>query len=159
TVLNPQPYQHVAAKSLGYPETFAGCDRHIDLGRNGTSGKLRQDLIDQGEALLDLTDAHPHARIHIAGLECRDFKIEPAIRWIAKYLARVESAAAPPSDIAPSPELSRQRCGQCSSPGSTVLQRCGVVIKFDQFGEDPPNVVQQRRDLVCTAGVGVTRDS
>src|SRR5262249_61450235 len=88
------PYQHVTAKRFRHSETFAHLAIGIDRDPHRACGQTSQDLIYQGEALLDLPDAHPDAGVHVTGVEYGNFEIEPIVGWIAGHLARIEGAAA-----------------------------------------------------------------
>src|SRR5262245_59102732 len=52
------PYQHITAKRFRHSETFAHLAIGIDRDPHRACGQTSQDLIYQGEALLDLPDAH-----------------------------------------------------------------------------------------------------
>jgi hypothetical protein len=131
---DPHPCQHIAAESLDKPKTFddlAACT--IDGDADRTVRQASQDLVDQREALLDLADADPHARVDIAGLEHRDLEVEPIIGRVGKRLARIEGAAAGASDIAAGAELPRQLAAQNAGSVGAVLQRGGIVVKVDEL--------------------------
>ena len=76
----PDPDEHVAAKALDQRDPFARIARSprvmgmpID-----PDGSWLQDLIDQRQALLDLADADPDSRVHVAVFEHRHVELQPS---------------------------------------------------------------------------------
>jgi len=99
------PDQYIAAERFRHPKPFAHRVTRIDRDPNRACGQTSQDLIDQGEALLDLANAHPDAGVDVTGLEHRNLEIEPIVGRIAGHLARIEGAAAGTPDITAGAEL------------------------------------------------------
>src|SRR5580704_1100813 len=86
------PGENVATKAFGKTEPLAGwrgC--RIGFGAHRAGRQLLRDLIDQGKALLDLTDADPDAGVDVTLLEHGDLESEPVIRSIAWALSGIES--------------------------------------------------------------------
>src|SRR5260370_29351291 len=102
--IEANPSQDIAAESFGETETFA------NLPSRGTNPQrcLRQpgqDLLDQGDALLDLADPDPDAGIDVAGVEHRNVELESVVGRIGDRPARIEGAAPGPAHITAAPEL------------------------------------------------------
>ncbi len=58
-----------------------------------------------------------------------------------------------------SAKLPRELGGPDPGGGGAVLQRGCVVVQFDQFGERPPDVLQQGGDVPYAIGSDVTGDA
>src|SRR3954465_12230672 len=110
--IEADPRQHIAAKCLRHPETFAYPRRQTELRPNRTVGQSVQELLDQSEALLDLADADPDAGVDVAALEDGNIEGELTVRPVSRDLARVEGAAAGTPDVAASAKLPCQRGAQ-----------------------------------------------
>ena len=67
-----------------------------------------QHLLDQRQALLDLLDADPDARVDVAFVSHRHVEMKLVVRRIADRPARVEVAAGGAADIAAGTEASRE---------------------------------------------------
>ena len=115
----------------------------VDIGTDGARRQTGDDLIDQRHALLDLADAHPYARIHIAFLEHRHVERELIVGRIGERAPDVEGAAGGAADIAAGAELLRQRGLKDPGGDGAVLQRSGVVVDFDQLRKSLPHIVEQ----------------
>src|SRR5262249_53504038 len=77
TILQANPGQHVTAEAFDKPQAFSRSRRGIDLGEEGAGGQVPNDLLDEAQALLHLTDAQPDAGIHIAVPEHQNVEFEP----------------------------------------------------------------------------------
>src|SRR4029077_16966256 len=150
------PRQHIAAKCLRHPETFAYPRRQTELRPNRTAGQSIQDPLDQPEALLDLADTDPDAGVDVAALEDGNVEGELIVRPIPWDLARVEGAGAGTPDGAARAKLPCHVRAQDPSRGGAVLQRGRVVVELDQFRERLPDVLQQGGDVPYPPGRAVT---
>ena len=75
--VEPHPGQHIAAEALDEAEAFAAARRCASRRPQiGPSGRLREDLLDQLEALLDLADADPDAGIDVAVVQHRHVEVQ-----------------------------------------------------------------------------------
>ena len=87
-----QPHQYVAAETLDERNALARRMRRRDVFAHRPGRQSREDLLDEREALLDLVDADPDPRIHVAGVEARHLELEFVVRRITRCAARVERA-------------------------------------------------------------------
>jgi hypothetical protein len=104
--VDPNPDQHVATESLSESDTFIdirGCGPRRDP--DGSSWQAAEDLVDQGDALLDLSKADPDARIDVTRVEDRYVKFEFVIWRIGERFTRIERTAGGAADIAAGPVL------------------------------------------------------
>ena len=85
-----------------------------------------QDLVDQRQALLDLADADPDARVDVAFVEHRHLEAQAVIGRIGQRPARIEDAARGAADIAAGAVLRGQR--GLSMPVSTVRSCSEAVL-------------------------------
>ena len=105
------------------------------VGEEAAGGHGGQNLVDQAEALLHLTNAQPDARVDVALGQRRNVEFQPIVRRIGQIAAGVESPSGGAADKAAAAELPRQRRAQDACAGRAVLQGRGVFIKFDQWRE------------------------
>src|SRR5438105_262641 len=75
---------------------------------HGAPRQHAEDLLDQDEALLDLADADPDARIDVAGGQHRHIEAQRRIGRVAGRLACIVGAARRAPDIAAAAELAGQ---------------------------------------------------
>src|SRR5665647_740381 len=110
-IIEPNPSQNVATECFYKAKTFAHATRaartYLDPRRS--AWQAIEDLLDQGNTLLDLAYADPDARVHIAFLKDRHFKFEIVVRRISDRSARIKRPAGSASDIAAGAELACQR--------------------------------------------------
>ncbi len=123
---------------------------HLDPQR--TFGQLGENLIDQGERLLDLFDANPDAGIDIAFRAGRDFEGKVRIRRIGKSAARVEGSSGCAADETAAAILAREIGAQNSRADGAVLQRCGEIIDVDEMREALADLAEQRFDYCLPLG-------
>src|SRR3981081_2906171 len=83
-ILQANPNQNVAAKSLDDGHAFAGFAKLLHLSPQWAFRKPVQDLIDQGKTLLKLAHANPDARVDITLSQDRYLKAQAVIRRIGK---------------------------------------------------------------------------
>src|SRR5260370_14755255 len=140
----PQPYQNVAAEPFDQGDAFGGLADARQWGADRTRGQALEYLPDQVQALLDLADANPHARIHISLLAHRHCEFQSVIRRIAGAAARVEGPAGSPADIASCAKAPRELRPQHPGADGAVLQRRGVVVERDQWREAPLRFIEKR---------------
>src|SRR5260370_32138089 len=136
----PQPYQNVAAEPFDQGDAFGGLADARQWGADRTRGQALEYLPDQVQALLDLADANPHARIHISLLAHRHCEFQSVIRRIAGAAARVEGPPASPADIPSSPKPPPAPRPHPPPPTPPALHRRGVVVERDQWRETPRRV-------------------
>src|SRR6476619_2418943 len=136
--------EHVAAACLNQRETLPDAARLGAVGVNAAFGQAFEDLIDQPQTLLDLTDADPYARVDIAVVADWHLEFELVIRRISHSFPRVEGTARSAADIAAGSEGARQ--GRCEVAGGdgAVLQRGGVVVDLDHARETATHRLKQR---------------
>src|SRR5437660_12446298 len=84
------PDEDVAAEAFDERAALSGAGRWLDLRWPGGQGG--QELIDERDALSDLADADPDARVDVARLHDRHVELELAVRRIARRAACIESA-------------------------------------------------------------------
>src|SRR5437667_4327482 len=119
--VDPRPCQHIATEPFNKPKTFGDLAAGtIDGDPDRAIRQALQNLLDEREALLDLADTDPHARIDVAGRKHRHLEVEPVVGRVAEGLARIEGPAAGASDIAAGAELSRQLAAQNAGGGGAV---------------------------------------
>src|SRR5438876_3016896 len=103
----------------------------VERDGDGTLRQSVKNLLDQSEALLDLADTQPDARVDIAGCQNGNGKVELVVGCIAGSFSRVEVAAAGAADESGRAVSLRQcglnHAGQCGA----ILQRGGIVIELD----------------------------
>ena len=143
--VEPQPDEDVAAEALDQRQALAGVRRVAELGADRARRQPLEDLLDQREALLDLADADPDARIDVALVEHRHLEGELVVGRIGQALPRIEGAARGAADIAAGAELPRQRRREMPVVDGAVLQRGGVVVELDQLGKRAADLGEQRR--------------
>ena len=85
-------------------------------------GQIVQDLLDQGEGLLDLLDAHPHPSVDVAGLPHGDVEGEFAIGGVTWGLTRIEATGRGATDEPACPVLLRQDRAQDARRYRAILQ-------------------------------------
>ena len=153
------PHEKVAAKGLDQGKPLAGAIRFAELSVDRAVRQALHDLLDQPEALLDLADADPHARIDVAVVAHRHLEIELIVRRIGHRFPRIEGAARGAADIAASAEGARQRRRKIAGGHGAVLQRGGVVVDRDQLGELAADCLDQRRNAVERARGHVLGDA
>src|SRR5262249_57500287 len=115
--------------------------------------------IKQGEMRPDRGGGHAAGGVDVTGIEQGSFEIEPIVGRIAWHLARIEGAAAGASNITAGAELPCQLAAQNSCGGGAVLQRSSIVIELDEFREQSPDFIQQRRRLGDAVRMEITRDA
>ncbi len=93
TIPQAEPNQYVAAKPFDDRHTFPGLPKLVRLCSQRAFGNPVQYLVDQGEALLNLTHTNPDARIDISLVQNGYLKAQAVIRWINKGSARVEGSS------------------------------------------------------------------
>src|SRR4029077_8457652 len=103
--IDAQPGEHVTAEALDQRQAFANLACGRQLGPDWSLGKRVQNLLDQSEALLDLANAHPNARVDVALVENRHVERQPVVRRIARRSAHIDGAARRAADIAAGAEL------------------------------------------------------
>src|SRR6476619_6685907 len=97
-VTDPQPHQHIAAECLGKSHALART-RWRDRAARLAHRQPVQHLVDHRQALLDLLDADPGARVDIAFVPHRYLELQLAIGRVADRTARVEIAARGATDM------------------------------------------------------------
>src|SRR6266545_273396 len=103
-----------------------------------------EDLLDQLETLLDLTDTNPNPRVDVAIVAHRHLEVELIIGRVGNRLARVEGAPRGAADMAAGAEGPRQGRREIAGRDGTVLKRGGVVVNLDQLGETALHEFKQR---------------
>ena len=104
--VDPDPGQNVPAEALSESDPFSsilGC--RLGKDSHASSRQPAEDLLDQRDALFDLSKADPHARIDVTAVEDRHVKFEFVVRRIGKRFARIERTAGGAADIAAGPVL------------------------------------------------------
>src|SRR3954471_3735973 len=104
--IETQPDQHVAAESLHKCNALAnafGIYHAPELFRR----HLSDDLFDQGQALFDLADTNPYARIDVAGIEDWHFEGEFIVRRVTQRAPRVKATSRSAPNVAAGAELAR----------------------------------------------------
>ena len=101
--------------------------------------------LDQQQALFDLADAHPDARVDVAVFAGRHPEGESVIGRIRQRAARVECTAGSPSDRAAHGELPCEFGGENAGADGAVLEGRGAVVKTDEARECLPHLGKQCR--------------
>jgi hypothetical protein len=128
TIPQAEPNQNVAAKPLDDRHTFSRLAKLARLCPQRAFGKPIQYLVDQGEALLNLTHTNPDARVDISLVQNGYLKAQAIIRRISKGFARVEGSSGRAAYLASRCILFGQYRLEHSRIDRTILQRCGVVV-------------------------------
>ena len=154
-----QPDQHVAAEALRpapapRPACAPAATRRLarPAGRSSICSIRRQ-------ALLDLLDADPDARIDVALGQHRHVEVQRVVGRVAGRAPRVEIAARGAADEAAGAEAPRQFGAQHAGADRAILQRRGVVIQLHQRREAQPHFAQQRAQRRRALRRQVARDA
>src|SRR5882672_11555726 len=118
-----QPDEHVAAEGLDQSEAFAHFASAWDFNLDRSFGQARQNLLDQSEALLDLANAHPDARVDVALVEHRHVEPQRIVRRITGRAARIDGPARGAADMTAGAELPRKLGLEDACGDGAVLQR------------------------------------
>src|SRR4029079_1712879 len=81
--VDPEPHQNVAAESFGYSQALAGfrsAERRLD---RAARNRIKN-LLDEPQALLDLADAEPDARVDVTLVPHRNIERQFVIRCVGK---------------------------------------------------------------------------
>jgi len=90
-ILQANPNQNVAAKSLDDGHAFAGFPKLLYFCPQWAFRKPVQDLIDQGKTLLKLAHANPDARVDIPLIQDRYLEAQAVIWRVGKANAGVST--------------------------------------------------------------------
>ena len=137
--VEPQPDQHVAAEAFDQRHALAGrARRPAASARSGAAGQPVEDLLDQRQALLDLADADPDARIDVALLEHRHLEAQLVVGRIAGRRGARRSRGPRRGRHSRRRRTARASAGVEDAGGDgAILQRGGVVVELDQLGKAP----------------------
>src|ERR1041385_8811599 len=130
--VDPEPDQNVTAESFDEPQAlarFRSAERRVD---RALRNRL-ENLLNKREALLDLANAEPDARVDITGVEHRHFERQFVIGHIRKRAPRIEAPAGRTADIAAGAELRRQFRFHNPRGHCPILQRSRIVVEVDQL--------------------------
>src|SRR5258708_4812766 len=119
-ILKPQPHENVATESLDEGDAFAGSYLKICPDRT-----VRNPVV----------NPYPDAGVDVALFENRPPEVEFVIRRVGERAARIEGAPGCAPDIPPGAELTGQGRRQHSGRDGAILERCGIVVCADDFGE------------------------
>src|SRR5437660_8635680 len=105
--VKPHPRQHVTAKCFSQRHPFASAACWFDPNLDVAARQSIQNLLNQREALLNLTDANPDSRVDVPCLEHRHLERQLVIRCVARQAACIEGPTRRAPDITASAELAR----------------------------------------------------
>src|SRR6266481_1363189 len=130
------PCQDVAAETLDQRHALSQAReiRLIDRRMHRAVRQLRENLLDQGEALLDFADADPDARVDVAGIEYGNVEAQGGIGRIARIAAGIEGAPGCPPDVSAAPELPGQLRLEYARADGAILERRRIVVEFNELG-------------------------
>jgi hypothetical protein len=151
--VDPNPDQHVATESLSESDTFIdirGCGPRRDP--DGSSWQAAEDLVDQGDALLDLSKADPDARIDVTRVEDRYVKFEFVIWRTGERFTRIERTAGGAADIAAGPVLT-------GKSGLTRWLVSGRYLSFWTSSSRLPMTFTGRPFVAFASGIASTTSS
>src|ERR1700674_3016598 len=125
----------------------------VEVAADRSPGQPVDDLLDDREALLDLANADPDARIDVALFSHRDLELELAVGRVSGCAASIERAAGGAADIAAGTVLLRQGGLEDSRGNRTILQRCRLVVQLDQLLKALPQEADQSANVANPIGV------
>ena len=133
--------------------------RRGQRGADRPAGQARQHRLDQVEALADLLDPDPDARIDVARAPRRNLEAEAVVRRIGMVAARVEIAPRSAPDDASGPIGASEIGLQHAGSDRPVLQRSGVVVERTSFGKVFRTSPVSARIASAPSGARSTRDA
>ena len=140
------------------PALRAAAAGSVDADRAG--GQRGEDLLDQREALLDLANADPDARVDIASVEHRHIEAERVVGRIGRSGGRRSSGRRRVRHSRPRANCRGKRGRSDAGSDGAVLQRGGAVIEVDQRAERPRGRRRPApRQLGCRIGREIGGDA
>src|SRR5258708_1615408 len=102
--------------------------------------------LEPADAVLDLPDPYPDARIDIAFAPYGDFDRHRIVRGVGQADPCIERSAGRPTDIAGCCELGGERARHDARAHRAILKRGGVLVELDQLRELPSQPTGERKD-------------